>query len=291
MANNYEKDPAVERVGDVQAAIAAGMAIGEPRVVQMAGGEAQYTVVPEGCELHSLEEFLPRPLRIKQKVELHDPASFIDYVKEFGRNGVSHIFFYGERPGQAAREVEEFVAVLDYHEGAGGVDTPGWCGHVATYPCRRSVEFTDWMERNKKAMSQVDFARFLEDNLPDIVEPKGADLLQIALTLETQKEVTYSSGVRLNNGQVQFQFDEIVRGTSAKGTIEIPEQFTLGIAIHEGGPAYRIPVRLRWRLSDGKVSLWYELVRPHKFVEDAVREMREKIRGQTGITVLSGIAK
>ena len=28
----------------------------------------------------------------------------------------------------------------------------------------------------------------------------------------------------------------------------------LGIAIHVNGPAYRIPVRLRWRLQEGKVS-------------------------------------
>jgi len=38
-----------------------------------------------------------------------------------------------------------------------------------------------------------------------------------------------------------------VLGWRAKVTIEVPESFVLGISIHVNGPAYRIPVRLRWR--------------------------------------------
>ena len=132
-------------------------------------------------------------------------------------------------------------------------------------------------------MTQVDFARFLEENMPDVVEPNSAELLQVALTFEAKKSVEFSSGVRLNNGQIQFQYDEVVRGTAQKGTIEIPEQFVLGIAIHVNGPAYRIPVRLRWRLQEGKVVFWYEVVRPHRFIEDALKEIRERIGDETAI--------
>ena len=113
----------------------------------------------------------------------------------------------------------------------------------------------------------------------------------MALTFEAKKSVEFSSGVRLNNGQIQFQYDEVVRGTAQRGTIEVPEHFVLGIPIHANGPAYRIPVRLRWRLQEGKVAFWYELVRPHRFIEDAVMEIRERIVNDTGIAVLSGIAQ
>lgn len=269
------------KIGDVQSAIAAGAALGDPRTVPESPAPAGfYTVVPEHYKVESLEDFMARPLRIQQNVELHDAASLIAYVQEFGDHEVSRIFF--------DQEHEQFQAVIDYH-GPNGV--PGWCEHVAGFTARRSVEFATWMGQNRKQMTQVDFARFLEDNIPDVVEPNSADLLQVALTFEAKKSVEFSSGVRLNNGQIQFAYDEVVRGTAQKGTLEVPEQFVLGVPIHVGGPAYRITVRFRWRLQDGKAVFWYEIVRPHRFVEDALREIRERIGQETGLDVLAGIAK
>ena len=269
------------KIGDVQSAIAAGAALGDARTVPDTLGPAGfYTVVPENYRVESLEEFMARPLRIQQKVDLHDAASFIAYVQEFGDHEISRIFF--------DQEHETFQVVIDYHAGNG---QPGWCEHVADFTARRSVEFTTWMGQNRKQMTQVDFARFLEDNIPDIVEPNSADLLQVALTFEAKKSVEFASGVRLNNGQIQFQYDEIVRGAAQKGTLEVPEQFILGIPIHVGGPAYRIPVRFRWRLQEGKAVFWYEIVRPHRFIEDALREIRERIGQETGLGVLAGVAK
>ena len=181
-------------IGDVPAAIAAGAALGNPRgLPETTVPTGLYTVVPEGYKLESLETFMGRPLRVRQKVELHDAASFIDYVQEFGDHEVSRIFF--------DQEHEVFQIIIDYHEGNG---MPGWCNHIAGFTARRSVEFTTWMGQNRKQMTQVDFARFLEDNIPDIVEPNSADLLQVALTFEAKKSVEFSSGVRLNNGQIQF---------------------------------------------------------------------------------------
>ncbi len=275
-----------ERVSEFQSALAAGSALGAPQVPAEKG--LPYAVIPEGYKLESLEDLLPVPRRISQNVVLHDADSFIAYVNEFGCIPTTHIFF--------SVETEEFEAVIDYHTPErDGTDspllcaqTPGWCDHTAKFKPRRSPEFTTWMNQNRKAMKQVDFARFLEDNIPDVVEPPSAELLSIALTFEAKKSVEFSSGVRLNNGQIQFQYDEIVRGTAQKGTMEIPESFTLGIPIHVNGPAYRIPVRLRWRLAEGKVEFWYEIVRPHRFVEDALKEIRERMSTETEIPVLAG---
>jgi uncharacterized protein YfdQ (DUF2303 family) len=271
---NIQPDP--QQIGDIQAAIAAGAALGDPRSPVADEKAGAFALVPKDYRVEDLERFLPRPLRIKENVDLHDTDSFIAYVNGFKYPGVSRIFFNTVE--------EEFVAVLDYHE----VETPAWCGHTATYKPRRSVEFETWMAGNRKQMTQVDFARFLEENMPDVVEPDSAELLQVALTFEAKKSVEFSSGVRLNNGQIQFQYDEVVRGTAQKGTIEIPEQFVLGISIHVNGPAYRIPVRLRWRLQEGKVIFWYEVVRPHRFIEDALEEMRERVAVETATVLLAG---
>jgi uncharacterized protein YfdQ (DUF2303 family) len=229
--NVVQPDP--QRIGSIQAAIAAGAALGDPRSPVVDEKAGVFAVVPKEYKVEDLGRFLPRPLRIEESVILHDTDSFIAYMNAFKLPGISRTFFNTVE--------EEFVGVLDYHE----VETPGWCDHTATFKPRRSVEFETWMGANRKQMTQVDFARFLEENMPDVVEPNSAELLQVALTFEAKKSVEFSSGVRLNNGQIQFQYDEVVRGTAQKGTIEIPEQFVLGIAIHVNGPAYRIPVRLR----------------------------------------------
>jgi uncharacterized protein YfdQ (DUF2303 family) len=278
MPSNDQQD---NIIGDVQSAIAAGAALSEPRAVpESPTPTGLYTVVPEGYTLESLEDFLPRPLRVRQAVLLHDAESFIAYVKEFGDHETSRIFFDQDR--------ETFAVIIDYH---GGNGQPAWCGHTGSFTARRSVEFTTWLNQNRKQMNQVDFARFIEENLPDVVEPAGATLLEIALTFEAKKDVEFASGVRLNNGQVQFTYNEVVRGTAQKGTIEIPEKFVLGIPIHIGGPAYRIDVRLRWRLHEGRAMFAYELVRPHRYVEDALKEIRERIGRETGLEALAGVAK
>jgi uncharacterized protein YfdQ (DUF2303 family) len=277
MAHDYKSTethgPA--EIGDIQAAIAAGAALGEPRNPVAEPGAGIFTVVPKNYEVKSLEEFLPRPLRIEEKVSLQDADSFIAYVNSF-KNGCSRIFFDVED--------EEFTAILDYHD----AEQPSWCGHVATFKPRRSVEFETWMAANRKQMTQVDFARFLEENLPDIVQPNSAELLQVALNFEAKKSVEFSSGARLDNGQIQFQYDEVVRGTAQKGAIEVPETFVLGIPIHVNGPAYRMEVRLRWRLQEGKLAFWYEIVRPHRYIEDALAEIRFRVLKETEVAVLAG---
>ena len=281
MGNDYRNEvhePA--RRGDVEAALAAGASIGHaqsPHAERAAEGASCYAVVPKGYELAPLEPFLPRPLRIRQHIALQDTDSFIAYVNDFKMPGGSRVFFNGE--------AEAFSAVLDYHDSP---DEGSWCGHQADYKPRRSVEFTTWMASNRKGMSQVDFARFLEENMPDVVEPSSADLLQVALTFEAKKSVEFSSGVRLANGQIQLQYDEVIRGAAQKGTIEVPETFVLGVAIHVNGPAYRIPVRVRWRLQEGKVSFWYEIVRPARYIDDALREILLRVASDTGIVVLAG---
>ena len=195
---NNAADP--KHQGDVEAAMAAGAALGTPLSPVADEKAGTFTVVPRDYELKSLAEFLPRPLRIAQEVVLHDAESLIAYVNSF-KLPVTRVFF--------SEEEEQFIAILDYHEN----ETAAWCGHTAAFRPRRSVEFTAWMDSNRKQMSQVDFARFLEENLPDIKEPNSAELLQVALLFEAKKTVEFSSGVRLQNGQIQFTYTEEVRNT------------------------------------------------------------------------------
>jgi uncharacterized protein YfdQ (DUF2303 family) len=274
-----DPDAVPDGLTDTEAALAAGTALGAPHAPGTEDGTGAYAVVPTGYELKSLEEFLPHPLRVKEAVQLHETESFIEYVNEYRRPG-THIFF--------CQETERFVAVLDFHENPA---TPNWCDHVSSYQPTRSPEFKTWSAYDRKTMTQVDFARFLEENMPDIVEPASAHMLEVALTFEAKKSVEFSSGVRLPSGQIQFEYNEVIRGTSQKGAMEVPEKFFLGIPIHVNEPNWRFEARLRWRLQEGKVVFWYELVRPHRQVEQALKEIRERIASKTTVPVLAGATK
>ena len=56
----------------------------------------------------------------------------------------------------------------------------------------------------------------------------------------------------------------------------------------ENGDKWRVDVRLRFRINDGQLRIWFELVRPHKVVEVAVKEQREAIAKGTELQVLNG---
>jgi uncharacterized protein YfdQ (DUF2303 family) len=161
---------------------------------------------------------------------------------------------------------------------------PGWGDHRVTYTCPHTTEWRTWIGANKKPMNQVDFAQFIEDNLPDIVE--GALLLEVSRTLEAKKKVNFASGIRLSDGQNQFTYEEQIEGTAGKGQFKVPETFALGLSVFEGGDKYAVEARLRYRINEGKLALWYDLTRPHKIVEDAVKGVWKSIEEGTGSTIL-----
>ena len=59
--------------------------------------------------------------------------------------------------------------------------------------------------------------------------------------------------------------------------------------VFENGQKYRVDVRFRYRIGQGgDLTMWLELVRPHKVIEDAVKQLREHIGKETGLQVLNG---
>lgn len=257
-------------------AIAFGATIAEAsHAIAGADGERPYVVLPEGYQVHDLEHLLPTPTRKRGKITLAQTSAFIEYYKKH-RLG-SQIYGTTEPP--------RFVAVLDDHR---QIDA-GWRDHTAHYNCPLSTEWNTWNGMNRKQMKQNDFAQFIEDNLPDIVEPEAAHMLEVSRTLEAKKNVNFASGVRLANGEVQFTYEEKIEGTAGKGQFRVPETFAIGIPVFHGGPRYRIEARLRYRIADGgQMQMWYDLVRPHKIIEDAALEVWAEIETQTGERILHG---
>lgn len=231
-------------------------------------------VIPAGYELHNLEKDQPVPYRARGTTTARDVKSFAVLVNEFAG---SQTKLYGSfaPPG--------FRAIFNGNSAEGG---PGWADHRVDYACPLSVEWKRWNDSNKKQMNQADFAQFIEDNLPDLLD--GATLLEVSRTLQAKKKVNFSSGIRLSDGQNEFTYEEQIEGTAGKGKFKVPETFDIGIAVFEGGPLYKVTARLRYRISnEGGLALWYDLERPHKILEDAVKAVWSEIEAATKKTILN----
>lgn len=256
---------------DVAEAIAAGMVIADPKDID----GRRFAVLPEGATVFDLEHTRLTPQRKRGVTTLRDTASFIAVVQQ-DHNADTRLYGNYSKPG--------FVAVFNDHG-----TLPGWQDHRAVYDCPTSIEWNTWKAANARQMSQVEFAQFIENNLPDVADPPAADMLEISRSLEAKKKVNFASGIRLANGQNELTYEEEISGTAAKGKLQVPELFTIGIPVLEGGARYAVQARLRYRIQDGgRLTIWYELVRPHKILEDAVHAVWIEIQDKTGMRVLNG---
>lgn len=236
-----------------------------------------FVVVPEGYKAAAIEEFLSVPARRRGNTVFRDAASFCAAVALHAKEGASLLYGNPLAPS--------FKAVFNDH----GTGAPGWRDHTATYSCPQSVEWKLWMGANKRQMNQEAFAQFIEDNAPDCVTPDAATMIEISRTLEAKKKVNFASAVRLSNGESELSYEEEISGTASKGKLKVPETFSIGIAVLEGGPRYAVHARLRYRIADkGVLTLWYDLDRPHKVLEDAAKEVWTEIETKTGFTILNG---
>jgi len=269
--NNDGLAAAIAKIGAMQDAATA---------IQEINGTT-HLIVPDGYRhidlTAAIEQAGAAPIRKKGAVHLGDLASFNVYVADQGSPVDTYIY--------ADPDSRTLTAVLNEH--VKSQRASGWRDHRAVYKAELSREFTTWMQFNKKPMEQEDFAIFLEDNIADVVEPSGEQLLQIALTLQAKTEVNFSSHKRLDNGQIQFAYSETVDARAGTGMIEIPREFTIGLRLFKNGDGYKVRARLKYRLGGGKLKFWYELERAENAIEDAFQAYVNHAR-ENGFTVLIG---
>lgn len=232
-----------------------------------------YVLVPEGYTYLSLESLLPGPKLLKQVINLISLESFTRYVNQF-KTDATRITVAA---GGGAR------AVIDAH----AKDSPAWEAHFATFLVTYSDRWRIWDSNSKQAKSQKQFAEFVEDNIADFFAPKGAAMLDISKTLQAEQNSTFKSGIRLENGDVQLNYEKTtVSKAGQKGEMEIPSQFTILIPILEGEPPREIEVRLRYGLDEGRLTLTFEVLRKAALLEEVRRSIYATIKNDTGIEPL-----
>lgn len=245
-------------------------------VAKVEGFDTEFAVVHDGYSLHDLQEYMSQPRRLKAAKTLHTEESFCRYVTLY-KTAATLIM--------ADVDQTRFLATLDYH---GSSTEASHCDHTAVYSCPLSDEWKLWTGSDGTKFSQADFARFLEENLVDIVEPDGATIYEITRTLEAKKKVEFKSGVRLESGSVQLQYNEDVEA-KGKGSLEIPATFKIGLPVFQGGERYELDAFLRYRIGDsGGLTFHYDLHRPHRVLEDAFARIATAINEAVSIEPMFG---
>ncbi len=265
---------------DIAAAIEAGSALAEandvPEVKRDDQGRPYYMRQANSSfptfEFKDLSDFEPTPRRVRQVVTLDTPGAFVDYVKLFANPTQTLIF--ATQVGVSG----VFHAVLDWHA---SITQPSWLDHQARVTLSHPPAWVAWATKNGEKQNQTDFAQFLENHIAEIATPDGAELVEIARTLEASKGVSFKSHQRAQDGAVRFLFEEDVQGTAKNGQVTIPSAFQLVLTPFRGGTPRQIEARLRYRISGSALTLWFELVELDRHLEEAFTEAVDYIRAGT----------
>ncbi|AOJ09628.1 DUF2303 family protein [Burkholderia mayonis] len=268
---------------DTQTALDAGAALAAHRDVN----GTPVAIMPDGYHHCELDHLLDRPTRHSGTATLLDAASFIAYVNEFKGGAELKAGRLSARLYYRIEPKPQFVAVLNDNTG----DAPAWGDFRAEYDAPLSKEWLTWTGSDQKHMTQEEFALFIERNLPDVNVPPAADMLEIASTLQAKKGVEFASGTRLANGELQFKFEETIAASAGqKGQFSVPERIEIVIPVFDGSKVGdRLVAKFRYRLNGPKLTMWYELDRPHKVLELAVADLHQQIAEGTGLHAFKGV--
>ena len=251
-------------------------------IISEAGGNMKRVALPPGWTLVEKDDdprLLAAPRRKIAKVKMHDAESFIDYTKRHGSLTDSTIWCIADyKAGKVG-----FTAILNDH---GEEDNQAaFRDHRATFSPEFSEEWNRWTGMNKKPFNQAAFAEYIEENLKDIASvegsPTGSQMLEMALAFEANQDMKFKSAIRLQSGGVQMAFtQDDDAGTLAK--MSAFDRFTIGFPVFWNGDAYRIDARLRYRVREGKLTFWFELIRQDLILEAATQTLIALIRDKTG---------
>lgn len=219
------------------------------------------------------------PLRKLATVSLTDAASFVEYSKRHGHEGESTIWCAADYK----RGKVDFLCIINDH--GAQENQPAWRDHRASFKPEFSEEWTRWTSKHKEPFSQVEFATFIEDNMKDIAsvegQPTGAQMLEMALSFEANQDMRFKSAIRLQNGGVQMSFVQDDDASTLQ-KMQVFDRFSIGIPTFWNGDAYRVDARLRYRVREGRLSFWFELIRHDKVLEAATQTLIQKIREGIG---------
>lgn len=223
---------------------------------------------------------LPNPRRQTGKVTLTDQDSFVTFVNRHRDTDRTTTWADIDRG--------TVVAVFNDHQQIS--NEAGWGDHRATLQLKLTEDWKFWASQDGKLLPQTTFAEHLEEGALNIISPAAADMLEIAQSFQAKRGVAFKASTRLKSGEVGLQYEETTDARAGvKGTIEIPDTFTLRLQPFEGGPEYTdIVARFRYRINDGSLLLGYKINRPDLVKRAAFNEITASVSEGIALPVMAG---
>jgi uncharacterized protein YfdQ (DUF2303 family) len=241
-----------------------------------------YAFVLPGGGLHKVDltgdDYRDTPARKAGTTTVRDAASFLTYWDKH-HDDASEVYADSDRL--------TITAVLDAHT----ADGARWAGHRLHLALRETTAWKQWLQYDGTLLSQDAFAEFLEDHLPELLEPDSATMLEIAQSFQAAQKVDFQSATRLSSGQRQFQYVETTQAKAGqKGQLTVPEAFVIGLVPFDGSDGYRLTARLRHRIGQDGLRLGYKLERPDEIRRTAFADVVAAIGEQIEVPVMNGTA-
>ena len=252
-------------------------AAGQPTVIDTTDGR-EFLIVPEGFKHHDVTppHALPvhLPKIISQQVTLQNADALVDYCNRF--KGAESLLF-------ADVTQSSLVAAIDYH----GPGAAALVAHRASLELPYSEEWKTWHGISGSMMEQLAFARFIEENAPDIKAPDASSLLEAVRDLQARRSVNFIKAVRTASDNESFEFTDNTEART-KGDLELPTRFLLQIPVYFGDPPTELYAFLRWKLDDAKLSLGIKLHRAEHVRQAAFKLIVTGAVERTGIMAVFG---
>lgn len=227
-------------------------------------------------------------------IDLSGPEYTGELARKIGtttvRDAASFLAYYGKHHDadtEVYSDVEKLsvTAVLDAHQAA----TARFGAHRLVLSLRRTKAWEEWLALDAKLVDQDRFANFLEDHLPNLVEPDAATMLEIAQSIKATTKAEFQSSSRLQSGERKFAYVEDTKASAGtKGDLAIPETFKIAVPPFEGADAYSMTARFKYRLGGGQLALGYKLEQPEERARAAFADVLAAIAEGVGTPILNG---
>lgn len=282
-------------------------------------GTVPLFAVPNGSTLQSvkklLDEYQDRPDRRVGTDKVQDLKTLIEWTNRHKDAG-SVVFC------DTTRDKPNLLTIVDYHHEAtaekSGDETARFRAFRALYEFPLSEQWKAWKKVDGVVMDQADFAEFLEDRALDLIAPDigqdGAgveikklppqvaqllgllggrcalpqDIITLSKGLSITANARTAQRIDVNTGEGSLMFEEQHVGDGGQ-KITVPKLFMICIPVFDKAPFhYRIPVRIRYRLSGG-IKWIFTLFGADDVIDMAIKEAAEHVREGTEAPLFYGV--
>lgn len=233
------------------------------------------------------QAWAPSPRRASGTIHVHTAAAFVEVVK--GHTDAAPLDQEGDpflRAWNLYADVERHALVAVLNDDRGPV--VGWRDHRVGLVLRPTPEWQHW-KASQGLKNQEAFAEIIEEGLPEVRTPSAASMLELAQTFQATSSSRFRQGGRLRDGRRQFLFEEDGTASAGEsGELSLPDEFKLELRPFIGSAVVEVRARLKWRLRESKLSIGYQLVRPHEVEDEAFAHLVEVVAGGLDRKVIEG---